>query len=412
MQMVLRLSRIQQNKTKIMEFTITKKAKNTAFGLIGVGALLAIVGIISNIGEAHFVTRLMTNGLINAFFFFAIGLGALFFLALNYATEAGWYAVVKRIIESIALYLPYGIGIFGVVLLTISFMKGAHIYTWMDSHTVAEDKLIQGKSAYLNVTFFWIRTLVYFAVYLLFLRGFRKRSLLEDQVGGTEIHFTNYRKGATFLVFFAVFSSTSAWDWLMSIDVHWYSTLFGWYTFAGMWVSAMVVIVLTTIYLKKQGYLENVNDSHIHDIGKWIFAISFLWSYLWFSQYMLIWYANIGEEVVYYVMRTENYKYLYFGMFFINFVFPMLILMSRDAKRDAGVLTFVGLVILIGHWLDVYIMVSGGSLGANWHIGMLEIGLPLIMSGVFILILFKNLSKAPLTPVNHPFLDESIHHEF
>jgi hypothetical protein len=157
----------------------------------------------------------------------------------------------------------------------------------------------------------------------------------------------------------------------------------------------MVVIVLTTIYLKKLGYLENVNDSHIHDIGKWIFAISFLWSYLWFSQYMLIWYANIGEEVVYYVMRTENYKYLYFGMFFINFVFPMLILMSRDAKRDAGVL-----------------MVSGGSLGANWHIGMLEIGLPIMMAGIFILILLKNLSKAPLTPVNHPFLDESIHHEF
>jgi hypothetical protein len=127
---------------------------------------------------------------------------------------------------------------------------------------------------------------------------------------------------------------------------------------------------------------------------------------------MLIWYANIGEEVTYYVMRTENYKYLYFGMFFINFVFPMLILMSRDAKRDTGVLMFVGLVILIGHWLDVFIMVSGGSLGENWHIGLLEIGLPLVMAGVFILILFKNLASAPLTPVNHPFLDESIHHEF
>jgi hypothetical protein len=104
-----------------MEFTITKKAKNTAFGLIGVGALLFIIGLVSGMGDAHFTTRLMTNGLINAFFFFAIGLGALFFLALNYATEAGWYAVVKRVIESVALYLPYGIGIFGIVLLTISF---------------------------------------------------------------------------------------------------------------------------------------------------------------------------------------------------------------------------------------------------------------------------------------------------
>jgi hypothetical protein len=198
----------------------------------------------------------------------------------------------------------------------------------------------------------------------------------------------------------------------MSIDVHWFSTLFGWYTFAGMWVSALVVIVLTVIYLKKLGYLPQVNESHIHDIGKWVFAISFLWSYLWFSQYMLIWYANIGEEVTYYVMRTENFKYLYFGMFFINFIFPMLILMSRDAKRDAGILTFVGIIILLGHWLDVYIMVSAGSLGANAQLGLLELGMLLLMAGVFIFLLLKNLAKAPLMPANHPFLDESMHHEF
>lgn len=391
---------------------MSSKARNGALGLIVAGAFFAVIGMISGSGDEHFLTRLMTNGIINGFFFFAIGLGALFFLALNYAVEAGWYVVVKRIIESVALYLPYGIAIFGGVLLVTSILHGAHVYTWMDSETVAADKIIQGKSTYLNLVFFWIRTLVYFAVYLWFLRGFRRRSLEEDTVGGSEIHFKNYRQGATFLVFFAVFSSTSAWDWLMSIDVHWFSTLFGWYTFAGMWVSALVVIVMTIIYLKKQGYLSQVNESHIHDIGKWIFAISFLWSYLWFSQYMLIWYANIGEEVTYYVMRTENFKILYFGMFFINFAFPMLILMSRDAKRDAGILTFVGVLILIGHWLDVYIMVSGGSLGANATIGYLEIGLALLMAGVFILILLKNLSKAPLTPVNHPFLDESMHHEF
>lgn len=394
-----------------MEFTITKKAKNLSFGLMGGGLLLLIVGIILGIGDAHFTTRLLTNGLINGFFFFALALGALFFLALQYATETGWYAVVKRVIEAIAGYLPYAIGFFGLVLLTISFMKGAHIYLWMDSHTVAEDHIIQGKSAYLNPIFFWIRTIVYFTTYILFLRGFKKRSLLEDQVGGTDLHFKNYKRGALFLVFFAVFSSTSSWDWLMSIDVHWFSTLFGWYTFAGMWCSAMVVIILTTLYLKKLGYLKNVNDSHIHDIGKWIFATSFLWSYLWFSQYMLIWYANIGEEVTYFVMRVENFKILYFSMFFINFVFPMLILMSRDAKRHAGILSIVGLIILTGHWLDVYIMISAGSLGANAKIGALEIGMVMLCAGSFIFIILRNLTKSPLTPVNHPFLDESIHHE-
>ena len=394
-----------------MEFQINKKAKNLIYGLIGTGLLLSLIGVITGMGDAHFKTRLMTNGLINGFFFFALGLGALFFLALAYATETGWYASVKRVIEAVAGFLPTGIAIFAFVLLVITFMDGAHIYLWMDPETVANDEIIQGKSVYLNKPFFWFRTLVYFAVYLIFLNGFKKRSLEEDRIGGTELHFKNYKKGATFLVFFAVFSSTSSWDWLMSIDVHWFSTLFGWYTFAGMWCSTMVVLVLTTLYLKKQGYLEKVNDSHIHDLGKWTFAISFLWSYLWFSQFMLIWYANIGEEVTYYVMRIENFKFLYFAMFVINFAFPMLILMSRDAKRNAGILTFVGLIILAGHWLDVYIMVSAGSLGANAKIGLLEVGMAILVAGIFIAVILKNLTKAPLTPVNHPFLDESMHHE-
>ena len=394
-----------------MEFTITKKAKNVTMLLIAVGLLLTIIGVVMGMKDDHFLTRLLSNGLINGFFFFALGLGALFFLSLQYATETGWYASVKRVIEAVAGYLPYGIGLFGLVLLIITLMDGAHIYIWMDPETVASDEIIKDKSAYLNIPFFWIRTLVYFACYIIFLRGFRKRSLEEDKIGGTELHFKNYKKGALFLVFFAVFSSTSAWDWLMSIDVHWFSTLFGWYTFAGMWCSTMVVLVLLTLYLKKLGYLPKVNDSHIHDLGKWTFATSFLWSYLWFSQFMLIWYANIGEEVTYYMMRIENFKVLYFAMFLINFAFPMLLLMSRDAKRHSGILTMVGLIILAGHWLDVYIMISAGSLGANAHIGALEIGMVMMVCGFFLFVILRNLTKAPLTPVNHPFLDESVHHD-
>jgi hypothetical protein len=394
-----------------MEFKITKAAKNTILYVVLTGLLLLIIGLISGYNDPHFVTRLLTNGLINGFFFFALGLGALFFLALNYATESGWYASVKRVIEAVAGFLPYGMGLLGLFLLIITLFDGAHIYIWMDSEVVKHDEIIQGKTAYLNVWFFWIRTLIYFTTYFLFLRGFKRRSLEEDERGGTDLHFKNYKKGATFLVFFAVFSSTSAWDWLMSIDVHWFSTLYGWYTFAGMWCSSMVVLVITTMYLKKLGYLPKVNESHIHDLGKWTFATSFLWSYLWFSQFMLIWYANIGEEVTYYAMRIENFKFLYFAMFIINFAFPMLILMSRDAKRNFGILTFVGLIILTGHWLDVYIMVSAGSLGANATIGFIEVGMALMVLGSFVFVILRNLTKAPLTPVNHPFLDESIHHD-
>ncbi len=394
-----------------MEFKITKTAKNTILYVVLSGFLLLIIGFVLGYKDPHFVTRLLTNGLINGFFFFALGLGALFFLALNYATESGWYASVKRVIEAVAGFLPYGMGLLGLFLLIITLLDGAHIYIWMDSEVVKHDEIIQGKTAYLNVWFFWIRTLIYFTTYYLFLRGFKKRSLEEDVVGGTDLHFKNYKRGAMFLVFFAVFSSTSAWDWLMSIDVHWFSTLYGWYTFAGMWCSSMVVLVITTMYLKKLGYLPKVNESHIHDLGKWTFATSFLWSYLWFSQFMLIWYANIGEEVTYFVMRIENFKFLYFAMFIINFAFPMLILMSRDAKRNFGILTFVGLIILTGHWLDVFIMVSAGSLGANATIGFIEVGMALMVLGSFVYVVLTNLTKAPLTPVNHPFLDESVHHD-
>jgi len=397
-----------------MEFKISSKAKLLTLTLMIVGLVFTGIGIaleMGNHGGEHLGQRFLANALVDSFFFFAIGLGALFFLALQYATETGWYASVKRIIEAVTGFMPYGVGLMLVTLLGITFMDGAHIYVWMDEKVVNHDEIMQGKAFYLSKGFFWIRTVVYMAVYMIFWNGFRKRSLEEDRVGGTEIHFKNYKKSATFLVLFAVFSSTSAWDWLMSIDVHWFSTLFGWYVFAGMWCSAMIIIVTLTLYLKKQGYLPKVNESHIHDLGKWTFAISFLWSYLWFSQFMLIWYANIPEETTYHLTRIEDFRAMYFGMFIINFAFPMLLLMSRDAKRHAGILTFVGLVVLAGHWVDAYLMVMGGSMGKNAFIGFMEIGMAILFLGFFIRMILVNLTKSPLTPVNHPFLDESIHHE-
>ncbi|HRO75285.1 MAG TPA: quinol:cytochrome C oxidoreductase [Crocinitomicaceae bacterium] len=400
-----------------MEFKISKKANMLTMVLMIVGVVFTGIGVAIELSSAenHLAQRFLANLLVDGFFFFGIGLGALFFLALVYATETAWYVAIKRIVESVAMYIPYGAGILLVALLIITFLDGAHIYLWMDSsHTDINsphyDFLIDKKSAYMNKIFFWIRTLMYIGIYILFLRGFRNRSLQEDEIGGTDIHFKNYRKGATFLVFFAVFSTTSAWDWIMSIDIHWFSTLFGWYVFSGIWVSAMVTLVVLTLYLRHKGYLPHVNDSHIHDITTWMFAISFLWSYLWFSQYMLIWYSNIPEEVTYYMTRIEHYKISFFGMFFINFVFPMLILMSRDAKRTPYVIIFVGLIIFFGHWMDVYIMVMAGSMGEHAKIGFLEIGMLLAVFGFFIRVILTNLTKAPLMVKNHPYLDESLHH--
>ena len=406
-----------------MEFQISAKAKKTIFGVIGVGLVAFIIGIVQSSGTDQFATRLMSNFLIDGFFFFAIALGALFFLALQYATETGWSVAIKRVVEGVASYVIVGMVIMLIIFLILSFTDGGwfgaltnhghhtgHIYKWMDPEVVANDEIIANKAPFLTQWFFWVVTILYMTVYYLFYKGFRKRSLQEDIEGGTKIHFKNFAKGALFLVLFGYFSSTSSWHWIMSIDTHWFSTLYGWYVFGGMWCSAMTTIMLLVLYLKKLGHLQHVNDSHIHDIGKWIFATSFLWSYLFFSQFMLYWYANIPEEVIYFQDRIDHYKVIYWGMFLINFIIPMLILMSADAKRNAGILMFVCVAIIIGHWGDVYMLITPGTMGEYGSIGFLEVGLFLAFAGVFTLVVLNTLTKAPLMPKNHPYLDESKHH--
>lgn len=394
-----------------MDFIFTKKARLifAVFMLIGIVAM--VMGYANDHSAHH--NRFWANIFVNGFFFFAISLGALFFLALQYATEASYMVALKRVIEGISQYI-----FIGSAILIVFFLAGTlhwhHIYHWMDPdvydiNSEHYDKIIAGKAAYLNQPFFWIRTLVYLGVWAFFARLFRKRSLLEDEVGGTKIHFKNMTYAAIFLVFFAFTSSTASWDWIMSIDTHWFSTLFGWYVFSGMWVSFLIVFVLLSIWLKNKGYLPNVNKSHIHDAGKWMFAISFLWTYLWFSQFMLIWYSNIPEEVTYYITRIEHYKWLFFGIFFVNFLFPMVILMARDAKRQIGYLIVVGVIIFIGHWLDVYMMIMPGSLGHHAHIGFMEIGMFIGFLGLFLYTVFNAFTKAPISVKNHPFLDESNH---
>jgi hypothetical protein len=209
---------------------------------------------------------------------------------------------------------------------------------------------------------------------------------------------------------FAVTSSTSAWDFLMSIDAHWFSTLFGWYTFIGLFVSGLGMTCMFVLYLKRRGYMDHVNSNHLHDIGKYMFAFSIFWTYLWFSQFMLIWYANLPEEVVYFKVRWENFRTMWYSNLMINFIAPFLILMSRDAKRQMTILWVAGIIIFFGHWIDVFLMVEPGTVGKAWTIGFTEIGTMIGYLGLFIWSTLSELSKASLVPKNHPMLVESLHH--
>ena len=395
-----------------MEYNFPSKLKITTYVLMAVGLIAMIVGFMNDHTDHH--TRFWANMMVNGFFFLAIGLGALFFMALQYAAEVAWSVLVKRILEAISGFIPVG-AIIMIIIFAAGTLHFHHLYHWMDPNVYDinhedYDAIIAGKAAYLNQPFFWVRSLVYLGTFVFFANYFRKQSLKQDEIGGTEIHFKTMTKSAVFLVLFAVFSSTLSWDWLMSIDTHWFSTLYGWYVFSGMWVTALIVTLIIAMHLRDKGLLPQLNESHVHDVAKWMFAISFLWSYLWFSQFMLIWYSNIPEEVIYFIDRINHYPVLFFGMFFVNFAFPMIILMSRDAKRNIIFFLPVALLIFIGHWFDVYCLVMPGTVGDHWHLGFLEIGMFLGFLGLFVFVVLNKLSKAPVLVKNHPYLDESLHH--
>ena len=390
-------------------FTIDKKAKNISMALMAIGLMALIFGFVSN---PHGAWPAL---LFNTYFYLGISVFAVFFVALQYVAEAGWSIALKRVPEAIMGALPIFSGIM-LFIMVASIMHWNHIYHWlhegiMDPANEHYDRIIAGKEPYLNATFFIIRTVVYLLGWNYFAKKLRSLSLLEDKQGGSGIHFKGVSTSAWFMVFFAVSSAMASWDWIMSIGTHWFSTIFGWYIFAEWSAIGFTTIFLFTLYLKRKGYLQDVNENHIHDLGKWIFAFSLVWTYMWFSQFMLIWYANIPEEVTYYTARleVENYKFLFWFSMLINFLFPIILLMSRDAKRNNSRLIFVSCVILVGHWLNSYLLVAPGTLGTHGHIGFTEIGIGLGFAGLLIYLTLNTLTKEPLEASNHPMLDESKH---
>lgn len=346
-----------------------------------------------------------------AFFFFMIALGVLAFYAIQRAAQAGWSPLLFRVMEGITAYIvPGGIIVFVILLLSTLHMN--HLFVWMDADTVAHDELLQGKAGYLDTTFFLIRAAIFLGGWIFYREYSRKLSLAQDEANDNSNFVKNFRWSAGFLVFYLVTESMMSWDWIMSLDPHWFSTLFGWYVFASMFVSGITVIAMVTIYLKSKGYLENVNNSHIHDLAKFMFGISIFWTYLWFSQFMLIWYANIPEEVTYYVARFQDYKLPFFGMLAMNFIFPLLVLMNSDYKRVNWFVIMTGIVVLFGHYLDVFNMVMPATVGDQWFIGLPEIGGILFFGGLFVFWVFTALTKAPLQPKRNPFIEESRHFHY
>ncbi len=345
---------------------------------------------------------------IAAFFFMMIALGVLAFYAVQFASQAGWSPLLFRVMEGITYYLLPG----ALIVVAIAVLAGDHIFVWMNPDMVNPesadyDKLVAGKSGWLNTGMFVLRALIFIGGWSLYRFFSRKFSLEQDEASDNKNFKKTFRISAAFLVFFLYTESMMSWDWIMSVDPHWFSTLFGWYVLAGMLVCGVTTIALITMYLKGKGLLTSVNDSHIHDLAKFMFGFSIFWTYLWFSQFMLIWYSNIPEEVTYFVTRIEDYKLPFFGMLAMNFIFPFLILMNSDFKRVNWFVVMAGLVILAGHYIDIFNMIMPATVGDRWFIGIPEISSVLLFAGLFLFIVFYAISRQPLVAKRNPFIKES-----
>ncbi len=382
------------------KFISTKKLSTLIYGMIGIGVLsLAVSFFIGTAAE-----RIAANLLLNTYYFLALGLIGLFLVAVHTIAESGWHTSIQRIGEAMSSFIPVA----GILMLLLFVFGGLHLlYEW--THEDHLDEILLKKVAYLNAPFFYVRFAVYFAVWIILAHFIRKYSLLLDQSGDLKY----YRKfrifSAVFVVTLAITSVTSSWDWLMSIDAHWYSTLYGWYVFSSMLASGTAVLIILLIVLRRMGYMGHVNNEHIHDLGKYLFGFSIFWAYLWFSQYMLIWYANIPEETVYFYERHKNFNTIFYVNLILNFVIPFFALMTRNSKRGSLILLPVSVIVFVGHWLDLYQLIMPGVVGGEESgFGIPEVGITIGFVGLFLFVVFRSLAKAPLIPKNHPFYKESL----
>ena len=451
-------------------FVFEGKQKMTLLAFIVLGILC--------LGATFFIdnNRFWTNYLHNAVFFLGMSFVATFVLSAFMLGYAGWHVVMKRVWEAFTLFLPIGL-IMMLVVIAGLWMHGRHLYHWSmdgiaDPTSPNYDKILAGKVPFLNKYWYTFGTLIIVGIWTFFAFRLRSLSLKEDAEGTRDykLHQQMKKVAAIFLPIGAFTSAALIWQWVMSIDGHWYSTLYAWYATASWFVAMLALTILILIYLKSKGYYKAVTAEHLHDLGKYMFAFSVFWTYLWFSQFMLIWYGNNGEETVYYNTRRHEYTILYFGNLVLNFALPFLILMRNDTKRKYGSLGFTAVLVFFGHWWDYFYLIKpgarinaehahhggghgaeaghgaadahghgadaahgaanhaaehGGDLahaaghaaehGAEFAMGftipgLLEIGTFLGFLAFFLYFVFSRLEKAALIPKNDPYLEESLHH--
>jgi len=375
---------------------ISKSFKSIMLIMIVIGVVAVATGFFT--GETD---RTWANLLLNNFMFLSIALGGLFWMAMQAISQSGWSSAFLRIPQAFTVNL-----LLALVMWIPLFFGMPHLFHWLGADA-AHDVVIAHKTPYLNVPFFTIRTIVFFILWFIIACRIRKLSVKEDTVGGLDsfnkIEFLSkvfiFVLGVTFFFF--------ALDWLMTIEVHWFSTLFSIKMFVSAFYHGSAIVAGIAIILYKLGYFPFMNKAHFHDFSKYIFMLSIMWGYMWFMQYLLIWYGNLPEETAYYNLRREGgFQGFFLAEIFINWAFPFLFIMWNRIAKNPNALLFTIAVLIVGQFIELYIAVMPGIVH-HAVFGFIEVGTFIGFAGAFALVTAKSLSKFPLVAKNHPYLDES-----
>ncbi|KYG60418.1 molybdopterin oxidoreductase [Bdellovibrio bacteriovorus] len=385
----------------VSKFEAPAKLKTLSFALIAIGLLTFVVGLMKN------QERLWTSYLVAFFFFASMAVSGLFWVAINNVAKAGWSVTIRRFAEATTSFIP-AILIGGLVLL-VGFKT---LYPWANQEVLDASPVVAAKTAYLNTGFFVVRLFIFALGCMIFRYIIVGNSLKQDQTGDENLTNKNVSPAVGFIVFFALAFSFFSVDLLMSLLPTWYSTIFGIYTFSGMFQAGMAFLAIVIVLMRRHGFVKGyVTDEHQHDVVKYLKGFSIFWAYIAFSQFMLIWYANLPEETEYYIMRSQGgWMGVSLALLIFRFVVPFLALLPRGAKRNGNHVILVSTIVLIMQYVDIYWMVYPNFFDGHVTFGFWEIGIFAGFAGLFILTVMSFWSKHSLVPLKDPRIREAINH--
>ncbi len=374
--------------------------------------ILRLVKVLAGLGAATLAAglflapeRAWMNLLLAAFYLIGLCLAGVLFIAIQYVSGAGWYVAFRRVPEAMAGALP--VAALPVLLVLVA---SASIYPWAHAGGEHGGAAFWFKDVWLSPLFFVVRALIYLVVWIAFATAILRTSRSQDSDGDLSHTRRNVRLSAAFLVVFGITFWLASYDWLMSLEPEWYSTVFGVYQFSGVILSGLAMITILAVWLYRLGPLRGfLTAEHLHDLGKLLFAFSTFWMYIWFCQFMLIWYADIPEETSHFITRLAGFWQPVFWLnILLNWAVPFLVLLHIPAKRSPGMLLKISWVILVGRWVDLYLMIAPPFVGENPVFGVWEVGIAAGAAGLFFLAVFRTLRHAPVVPVGDPYLEESL----